>query len=116
MKLTDGPGSIQNAFRFKRRRSCVVHLLRGTVDGMRILVVEDEPRMAQMLRRGLDRRGHATDLAGTGADARFMAQAVTYEAIVLDVMLPDGDGFEVCAELRSAQVWTPVLMLTARDA
>jgi two-component system, OmpR family, response regulator len=83
---------------------------------MRILVVEDEPRMAAMLRRGLDRRGHAIDLAGTGADARWMAHAVTYEAIVLDVMLPDSDGFEVCAALRAAEVWTPVLMLTARDA
>jgi two-component system, OmpR family, response regulator len=83
---------------------------------MRILVVEDEPRMAAMIRRGLERRGHTTDLAATGEDARWMAQAVTYEAIVLDVMLPDADGFEVCAALRAAEVWTPVLMLTARDA
>jgi two-component system, OmpR family, response regulator len=83
---------------------------------MRILVVEDEPRMAVMIRRGLERRGHATDLAATGEDARWMAQAVNYEAIVLDVMLPDADGFEVCAALRAAEVWTPVLMLTARDA
>jgi two-component system OmpR family response regulator len=83
---------------------------------MRILVVEDEPRMAALLRRGLDRRGHATDLAATGVDARWMAQAVNYEAIVLDVMLPDADGFEVCAALRASEVWTPVLMLTARDA
>jgi two-component system, OmpR family, response regulator len=83
---------------------------------MRILVVEDEPRMAGMIRRGLERRGHATDLAATGEDARWMAQAVNYEAVVLDVMLPDADGFEVCAALRAAEVWTPVLMLTARDA
>ena len=72
--------------------------------------------MAAMIRRGLERRGHATDLSATGADARWMAQAVSYEAIVLDVMLPDADGFEVCAALRAAEVWTPVLMLTARDA
>ena len=88
----------------------------GTVQDMRILVVEDEPRMAAMIRRGLEQRGHATDLAATGEDARWMAQAVAYEAIVLDVMLPDADGFEVCAALRAAEVWTPMLMLTARDA
>ena len=74
---------------------------------MRILVVEDEPRMAAMLRRGLDRRGHATDLTGTGTDARWMAQAVTYEAIVLDVMLPGEDGFSICRELREQKVWAP---------
>lgn len=83
---------------------------------MRILVVEDEPRMAALLRRGLDRRGHATDLAATAAEARWMAKSVNYEAIVLDVMLPDENGFDVCAHLRAAGVWTPVLMLTARDA
>jgi two-component system, OmpR family, response regulator len=83
---------------------------------MRILVVEDDPRMAALLRRGLDRRGHATDLAATGAEALWMAQSVGYEAIVLDVMLPDQDGFDVCAGLRAAEVWVPVLMLTARDA
>ncbi len=94
------------------RSSC---LLRHSPD-VRILVVEDEPRMAALLRRGLERRRHAIDLAATGADARWMAQAVTYKAIVLDVMLPDADGFEVCAALRAAEIWTPVLMLTARDA
>jgi two-component system, OmpR family, response regulator len=83
---------------------------------MRVLVVEDEPRMAALLRRGLERRGHATDLATTGEEAAWMARSVGYEAIVLDVMLPDLDGFEVCGRLRAAEVWTPVLMLTARDA
>jgi len=83
---------------------------------MRVLVVEDEPRMAALLRRGLERRGHATDLAATGEDACWMAQSVGYEAIVLDVTLPDVDGFEVCSRLRADEVWAPVLMLTARDA
>ncbi len=72
--------------------------------------------MTALLGRGLERRGHAVDFATTGADARWMAEAVTYEAIVLDVMLPDGDGFGVCAAFRAAEIWTPVLMLTARDA
>ncbi len=72
--------------------------------------------MAELLRRGLERRGHATDLATTGEDAGWMAQSVGYEAIVLDVTLPDLDGFEVCSRLRAQEVWTPVLMLTARDA
>jgi len=83
---------------------------------MRILIVEDDPRMAALLERGLERRAHATDLAATAAEALWMAQSVSYEAVVLDVMLPDADGFEVCTRLRAAEVWTPVLMLTARDA
>jgi two-component system, OmpR family, response regulator len=65
---------------------------------MRLLVVEDEPKLANLLRRGLGEDGHVVDLGSTGADARWMARAVTYDAIVLDVMLPDADGFSVCAE------------------
>lgn len=83
---------------------------------MRVLVVEDEPRMANLLARGLREEGHAADVAGHGEDALWMARAVPYDAIVLDVMLPGRDGFGVCRELRSAGIWTPVLMLTARDA
>src|SRR5581483_4008326 len=83
---------------------------------MRVLVVEDEPRMAALLRLGLERRGHETDLAATGEDACWRAQSVGYEAIVLDVTLLDVDGFEVCSRLRADEVWAPVLMLTARDA
>ncbi|MTD45099.1 response regulator [Conexibacter sp. W3-3-2] len=83
---------------------------------MRVLVVEDDPRMADMLRRGLERAGMTIDLAATGADADWMARSATYDAIVLDVGLPDTDGFAVCARLRAADVWSPVLMLTARDA
>ena len=83
---------------------------------MRVLVVEDEPKMANLLARGLRGEGHAADVAGSGEDALWMARAVGYDAIVLDVMLPGIDGFGTCRELRSAGVWAPVLMLTARDA
>lgn len=83
---------------------------------MRVLVVEDEPKMAALLRRGLTEDGHATDVASRGEDALWMAGATAYDAIVLDVMLPGIDGFEVCRRLRAAGVWAPVLMLTARDA
>jgi len=83
---------------------------------MRILVVEDEPKMADLLQRGLRAQGHVADTAATGEDALWMAEATAYDALILDVMLPDMDGFAVCDELRQAEVWSPVLMLTARDA
>ena len=83
---------------------------------MRILVVEDELKMASLLRRGLVEEGHAVDLARTGDDALWMAQAAEYDAIVLDLMLPGVDGIEVCRRVREQGVWAPVLMLTARDA
>jgi two-component system OmpR family response regulator len=83
---------------------------------VRVLVVEDDPKMAGLLRRGLVEEGHAADVARTGDDAVWMAGAVEYDAIVLDVMLPGIDGFEVCRQLRHDAVWSPVLMLTARDA
>jgi two-component system OmpR family response regulator len=82
---------------------------------MRILVVEDELKMAGLLRRGLQEEGHAVDLARTGDDAIWMARATEYDAVVLDVMLPGIDGVEVCRRLRDGGVWSPVLMLTARD-
>jgi two-component system OmpR family response regulator len=82
---------------------------------MRILVVEDELKMAGLLRRGLTEEGHAVDVARTGDDALWMAQATEYDAIVLDVMLPGIDGVEVCRRARESGVWAPVLMLTARD-
>jgi two-component system, OmpR family, response regulator len=84
--------------------------------GVRVLIVEDDPKMAGLLRRGLVEEGHAADVAGSGDDALWMAQAVEYHAIVLDVMLPGMDGFAVCRQLRRDGVWSPVLMLTARDA
>jgi two-component system, OmpR family, response regulator len=82
---------------------------------MRVLIVEDQVRMARLVRRGLAEEGHAADVAGTGEDALWLAQAHPYDAIVLDVMLPGLSGFETCRRLRSSGVWAPVLMLTARD-
>ena len=83
---------------------------------MRALIVEDEAKLAGLLRRGLGEEGYAADVAATGEDALWMAQATPYDAIVLDVMLPGADGFAVCRQLRDKGVWAPVLMLTARDA
>src|SRR5256884_4726687 len=83
---------------------------------MRILVVENELKMASLLLRGFRTNGHAADVTRTGEDAVWMAAATRYDAIVLDVMLPGMDGFETLAALRRAGRWTPVLMLTARDA
>jgi two-component system, OmpR family, response regulator len=82
---------------------------------MRALVVEDEPKMAALLRRGLAEEGYAADVAGTGEDAVDLARATPYDVIVLDVMLPGLDGLAVCRELRAGHVWAPILMLTARD-
>jgi two-component system OmpR family response regulator len=82
---------------------------------MRILVVEDELKLGRLLVRGLTEEGHPTDLAPTGEEGLWMARATPYDVIVLDVMLPGIDGFATCRELRVANVWTPVLMLTARD-
>jgi two-component system OmpR family response regulator len=82
---------------------------------MRILVVEDELKMAGLLRRGLVEEGHAVDVTRTGDDAVWMAGATEYDAIVLDLMLPGIDGIEACRRMRENGVWAPVLMLTARD-
>jgi two-component system OmpR family response regulator len=82
---------------------------------MRVLVVEDEAKLAALLRRGLVEEAYAADVARTGEDALWMARATEYDAIVLDVMLPGVDGVEVCRRLRADGVWSPVLMLTARD-
>jgi two-component system, OmpR family, response regulator len=83
---------------------------------MRVLVVEDEIKMAELLARGLREEGHAVDVAGRGEDALWMVQATPYEVVILDVMLPGLDGFETCRRMRASEVWTPVLILTARDA
>jgi len=82
---------------------------------MRVLVIEDEVRMARLLKRALEEEGHAVDVAGDGPDGLWMATENRYAAIVLDVMLPGFDGFELCRRLRTAGGWAPVLMLTARD-
>jgi two-component system OmpR family response regulator len=83
---------------------------------MRVLVVEDQVKMARLLRRGLESEAFAVDVAERGEDALWMAGATDYDAIVLDVMLPGIDGFETCSRLRKDDVWAPVLMLTARDS
>jgi two-component system OmpR family response regulator len=82
---------------------------------VRVLIVEDEEKLAGLLRRGLVEESHAADVAASGEDALWMAQATEYDAIVLDLMLPGIDGIEVCRRLREAGVWSPILMLTARD-
>jgi two-component system OmpR family response regulator len=83
---------------------------------MRILVVEDEEKMARALRKGLENEGYSVETVGTGPDAVFWATETAYDAICLDVMLPGFDGFEVCRKLRASGVFTPVLMLTSRGA
>lgn len=83
---------------------------------MRILVVEDEPKMTALLARALTEEGHTVDTVADGRHAVAAVDGGDYDAVVLDVMLPGIDGFEVCARLRRQRVWTPVLMLTARGA
>lgn len=83
---------------------------------MRLLVVEDGTKMASLLKRGLEQEGYAVDVAVNGEDALWLAKGSPFDAILLDVMLPDIDGFEVCRRIREAEVWAPVVMLTARDA
>jgi two-component system OmpR family response regulator len=82
---------------------------------MRVLVVEDDAPLAEVLRRGLTEDGYATDVVGKLSDARHAVTVSDYDLIVLDRGLPDGDGRSLCAEMRSADDFTPVLMLTARD-
>ncbi len=82
---------------------------------MRILVVDDEPRLAAALKRGLVAEGFAVDTADNGDDGLWMASEHPYDAIVLDIMLPGINGYQVCRQLREAGVWTPILMLTAKD-
>jgi two-component system, OmpR family, response regulator len=83
---------------------------------MRVLVVEDEVKLAGLIRRGLREEGVLADVAIKGEDALWMAEATGYDVVVLDVMLPGIDGFETCRRLRGDGVRTPILMLTARDA
>ena len=85
-------------------------------DYVRALVVEDQEKMRELLRRGLVEGGYSVDTSGDGLEALGLALSEPYDVIVLDVMLPGLEGFEVCRQLREKGVWTPVLMLTARDA
>ena len=82
---------------------------------MRVLVVDDEVRQSAALKRGLQAEGFAVDVASNGVDGLWMATEEPYDVIVLDVMLPGMNGFRVCGELRRQGVWTPILMLTAKD-
>lgn len=80
---------------------------------MRVLVVEDSEKLADVLRRGLAAHGLAADVTATGEDALWMAAATSYQVIILDVMLPGIDGRETCQRLRAEGIASPVLMLTA---
>lgn len=82
---------------------------------MRLLVVDDEPRLAEGLKRGLEAEGFAVDVAHTGTDGLWLAREQQYAAILLDIMLPGMNGYMVCRTLRDEENWTPVLMLTAKD-
>jgi two-component system OmpR family response regulator len=82
---------------------------------MRILVVEDEQRLAAGLRTGLEAEGFAVDLAANGIDGLWLAREQPHDAIVLDLMLPGMNGYQVCQTLRAEGVWTPILILTAKD-
>ena len=82
---------------------------------MRLLVVEDAVKMGGLLKRGLEEEGYAVDLVRTGADAVWLGLEQEYDTVVLDIMIGDMDGFEVCRQLRAHQRWVPVLMVTARD-
>jgi len=82
---------------------------------MRILVVDDEPSVTEALRRGLTADGFTVDVAHDGVEGAWLAEQHPYAAIVLDLLLPGLNGYQVCARLRAAEVWTPILMLTAKD-
>jgi two-component system OmpR family response regulator len=86
------------------------------VNALRVLVVEDSVKMAAVIKRGLEEEGYAVDVAYTGEDGLWMAVENPNDVIVLDVRLPDMDGFQVCRLLRQRGQWVPVIMLTARDA
>jgi two-component system, OmpR family, response regulator len=82
---------------------------------VRILVVEDDLHLARSIKRGLEAEGFAADVALDGTDGLWRAKEGEYDAIVLDIMLPGLNGYRLCAELRAAGDWTPILMLTAKD-
>lgn len=82
---------------------------------MRVLVVEDERVLADGLRRGLEAEGLAVDVAASGTDGLWLAREQNYDVILLDIMLPGMNGYRVCEVLRAEKIWTPILMLTAKD-
>lgn len=89
--------------------------VRASIDTMRLLLVEDEKELADLLASGLANEGFAVDIAADGPDGLWMATENSYDVIVLDIMLPRMNGYRVCARLRAAENWTPILMLTAKD-
>src|SRR5258707_5369968 len=103
--------SLHKAFQYIFRLLCSD----GSVPTMHVLIVEDEKKMAELLKKGLEEENHSVSLAFDGRDALDMAQALEYDAIVLDLMLPGIDGFEVARRLRKGGNKTPILVLTARD-
>ena len=82
---------------------------------MRLLVIEDEPTLGRSIKRGLEAEGFDVDLVDDGTDGLWRAREGSYDAIVLDIMLPGMNGYEVCRHLREEDIWTPILMLTAKD-
>ena len=82
---------------------------------MRVLVVEDEARVAAAVKRGLEAEGYAVDVAGSGTDGQWLAEENPYDIIILDIMLPGISGYELCERLRAQGIWTPILMLTAKE-
>jgi DNA-binding response OmpR family regulator len=82
---------------------------------VRILVIEDDKRLAASVKRGLEHEGYAVDVALDGVEGKWLATEQRYDAIILDIMLPGLNGYRVCAELREAGNWTPILMLTAKN-
>ena len=81
---------------------------------MRVLLVEDDERLVEVMKRGLQREGFVVDTASDGEEGSWAAQEIDYDAIILDLMLPKRNGYQVCADLRAAGIWTPILMLTAK--
>jgi two-component system, OmpR family, response regulator len=84
------------------------------VDAVRVLLVDDEERLVDAIRRGLQREGFVVDTALDGEEGLWLAQENEYDAIILDIMLPRRNGYEICANLRQGGIWTPILMLTAK--
>ena len=103
-------------FRLSSRFLRVFSSFADEIRSVRVLIVEDDKRMAAAVRRGLQAEGIVADLASTGEDALWMAAATEFDAVVLDVMLPGIDGFATCRRLREDGVWAPIIMVTARDS